>query len=184
MKPGVRMAMSRRVIRHAFVIAALALAVVALAACSVTRHVVPPTERLTLIAVGDVNPDGQGRPSPVAVRVFQLSSRTTLDNLDFDGAFDNAEVLLGDELLFKEDLMLQPGETRELRFPLERDTGHVAIAAGFRQIDGARWKLVYEVNANWSGRHSVMLTETSVVAGEPEPEPVARDDEPQPELMH
>ncbi len=184
MKREVRMAMSRRVIRGAFVIAVLILAAIVLAACSVTRHVVPPTERLTLIALGDVNPDGQGRPSPVAVRVFQLSRRTTLDNLDFDGAFDNAEVLLGDELLFKENLMLQPGESRELRFPLERDTGYVAIAAGFRQIDGAQWKLVYQVNANWSGRHTVMLTETSVVAGAPEPEPVERDDDPQPELMH
>ncbi|MCH8506246.1 MAG: type VI secretion system lipoprotein TssJ [Ectothiorhodospiraceae bacterium] len=164
---------------------ALLLVILILTACSMTRQVAPPVERLTLNAAEDVNPDGDGRPSPVMVRVLQLSSRTTLDNLDFDGAFDNAEVLVGDDLLAVKTLMLQAGESRLLRMPLERETSHMAVTAGFRQIEQARWKLVYPVNANWSGRHSVMLSDTRVRLGKPEPEPVDRgeDDEPV-ELMH
>lgn len=148
------------------------------AGCAVNRYVVAPYDHLSFFASRDLNPDANGRPSPIAVRVYQLTSRTTFDNLDFDAAFDNAATVLSEELISTADLVLQPGGREELTVELESEAAFIAIAAGYRHIDRASWKLVLPVNGDWYYSHDVALTANSVEAGE-----AARQKAPPPETM-
>ncbi|QIT55815.1 type VI secretion system lipoprotein TssJ [Aquisalimonas sp. 2447] len=105
---------------------------------------------VTITASEQANPDDSGRPSPVALKVYELKRRDTFDNLDFDAAFDNADVVLSDELLASAEFMLQPGESVTHRIDLDDDGAYVGVVAAYRQIDDARWRLVNPVEGNWS----------------------------------
>ena len=135
--------------------------------CGATRYVDTPTETVTLAATSEVNPNLEGRASPVVVRIYQLSERTTFDTLDFEGAFRNAESLLGNKLKSSKRLVLRPGESAQHIIELASNASHVAIVAAYRDIDAARWKLVYKVNPNWYSSHRVALTAEGLVQGKP-----------------
>lgn len=137
-----------------------------LAACSANRYVVTPYDKVHLTAAADVNPDVQGAPSPIAVRVYELTSRATFDNLDFDGAFHNAQVLLSDELRSHADYVVQPGQSVMHRIELDERTEYIAVVAAYRGIDGAKWKLVYPLNSNWYHTHEIRLNANEVVLAE------------------
>ena len=138
-----------------------------LVGCSATRYVDTPTETLTLAATSEVNPNLAGEASPVVVKVYQMSERTTFDTLDFEGAFNNAESLLGNKLKSRKELVLRPGESARHKMELASDAGHIAVVAAYRNIDEAQWKLVYEVNPNWYSSHRVTLTAGGLVEGKP-----------------
>lgn len=147
-------------------IAVLLLGLLA-SSCGINRYVDTPTDDLTLVASDGVNPDASGRPSPVVVRVYQLTDRNTFDTLDFEDAFGNAESLLGREFKGAEEFTLRPGESVEHTTELASDASHMAVVAGYRAVDAARWKLVYPVNPNWYSDHRVTLTDNGLVLGEP-----------------
>lgn len=136
---------------------ACGFALLLLTGCSATRYVATPVEKLTLQAAPTVNPDANGRASPIEVRVYQLSSRTTFDTLDFDSAWGNAAVVLGDQLLSQGVHVLLPRQTQVQRIELAPQATFIAVVAAYRDIDGARWKLVYPVRAHWFNRHRVVL---------------------------
>lgn len=139
------------------------LILLVLCGCSVNRYVVAPYDKITLQAAREVNPNPAGRPSPVRVLVFELAGRATFDNLDFDGLYNNADVLLGEDLLSLEARMLQPGEAVEHRIELHPKARFVAVIAAYRDIDRAGWKRVYEVNPNWYHSHDVVIGESQIV---------------------
>jgi type VI secretion lipoprotein, VC_A0113 family len=147
-------------------LALLVFAALALSACAVNRYVVSPYDKLTLNATNDVNPDHHGRASPITVRVYELSSRTTFDNLDFNAAFNNAGTFLSDELLSSAERVLLPGETARHRVNLNRNARYIAVVAAYRDIDRAKWKLVYPVNGDWYYSHTLTFTSDGVVLGE------------------
>lgn len=136
---------------------------VGLAGCGVNRYVMDPYDTVKLELSRAVNPDKAGRPSPVAIKIYELSTRTTFDNLDFEGATYNATTFLSDELLSEQSYILQPGEKLEYKIKLARTARYIAIVAGFRAIDSAKWKLVYPVNSNWYGSHEVLVTADEVI---------------------
>lgn len=122
-----------------------------------TRYVATPSDKITLKAAGDVNPDIDGRASPVAVKVYELSSRATFDTLDFDQSWNNATVVLSDQLLSSVDYVLLPKQSKEHNVVLRPNTRFIAIVAAYRDIDRAKWKVVYAVNSNWFHHHKVRL---------------------------
>ncbi|MBX2809967.1 MAG: type VI secretion system lipoprotein TssJ [Cellvibrionaceae bacterium] len=138
--------------------------------CSVTSKVWEPFDKITITAASAVNLDARQLPSPVQVKIYELSSRATFDNLDFDRAFYNASTFLTGELLSDASYMLQPSETVEHTIKLNRQAGFVAIVAGFIDIDNVRWKYVYPVKSRSYQFHPVTLNLAGVVEGKPEPE--------------
>jgi len=136
-----------------------------LAGCGINRYLVAPYEKISLRAAPDINPDASGRPSPVTLKLLELGSRTTFDNLDFDGAFGNGETLLADDLLSLRMLSIQPGQTMEQRIDLHRDAAFIAIIVAYRDIDQAQWRLVYPIAGNWYSRHVVRLEALGIALG-------------------
>lgn len=138
-------------------LAILFLLAVLVSGCAATRAIVNPQARLQLAASEDVNPDVQGRPSPLAIRIYELASRTEFDILDFDNAYYNAEAQLGAVLLSASEHMLLPNQTLKHRVKLSPAAEFIAVIAAYRAIDQATWKLVYPVRSNWRQTHVVDL---------------------------
>jgi len=93
----------------------------------------------------DVNPDRNGRASPVVVRVYELKSLAAFNSADFFSIYDKESETLGPDLNGREELRLKPGETALINHPLKPDTKFVAALAAFRDLDKSRWRSALEV---------------------------------------
>lgn len=142
---------------------AIYLLITLLTGCAATNYIVAPYDKLTVIASKDVNPDGSGRPSPIQVKVYQLTSRTTLDNLDFDKLFYRGEDFLSDELLDKKEFILQPKEEIKQEISLVSGVTHIAVLAAYRDIDATRWKHLYKINDTGYYSHKIVITQQGLV---------------------
>lgn len=136
-----------------------------LSACSTAAKVWKPYDKIDIAASDDVNPDGKGDASPIQLKIYELSSRSTFDNLDFERAYNNAKTLLSDELVSEAVITLQPNESIRHTIALNKNTRFVAIIAGFINIDSARWKHVYNVKPFGYYSHEITLNSKGIIAG-------------------
>lgn len=118
---------------------------------------------LTLAAAADINPDQIGEASPLNVKTYLLSERTTFDNLGFESALDEAAVILSDQLLSTKEYIFQPKESIQYAIKLGKETKFIAIVAAYRDVDKSRWKLVVPVDSEDPEDHAVKLTKDSVI---------------------
>lgn len=96
-------------------------------------------------AVGNVNPDSEGRPSPLVIKVFQLKSKDKFELADFFPLFDEAQATLGADLLAVEDIMLAPGDIRPYEGKFDPQTRYIGVIAAYRDINQAQWKTLLEM---------------------------------------
>ncbi len=99
----------------------------------------------SLQAVEDVNPDSNGRASPLVVKIYQLKSKDKFDLADFFPLFDQAEATLGADMLAVEDIMLTPGEYRSYEGEFDPQTRYIGVVAAYRDIHQAQWKDLVEM---------------------------------------
>lgn len=122
----------------------LALAALALAACS--AGVKPPTRaEITLQANPAVNPDGTGRPSPIALSIHELRASGKFSTSDFLSLHERADKTLGADLVRREEVLLAPGERKTLSLTLQEGSGYLGVVGGFRRFGEARWRALAEV---------------------------------------
>jgi type VI secretion system protein VasD len=121
----------------------------ALTACSTSPRALFPTKISTqVLASVDINPDANGRPSPLVVRIYELKSNNTFDNVDFFKLYDEEEATLGGDLLSREEFELSPGEGREFIHKAHDQTRYFGVVAAYRNIDQARWRASTELKLN------------------------------------
>jgi len=136
----------------------LALVLTAVAGCAKAPPPAPPAfppitiaapveakvkARMTLVASKDVNPDSNGRPSPIVVRVYQLRADATFSSADFFALFSDEEKLLGVEMITHDEYVLEPGEQRPIDVTIGNETRFVGVIAAFRDIRNAQpWRVV------------------------------------------
>jgi type VI secretion system protein VasD len=95
-----------------------------------------------------LNPDLNGRPSPLVVRLYELKSLSVFNNADFFNLFEQDVALLGDELQMRDELAFQPGETKTLERDLRVDTRYIGLIGAYRDIENARWRDTIEVDGD------------------------------------
>jgi type VI secretion system protein VasD len=139
-------------IKHISTLAILA-SVLMLSACSssnifssAANAIISPSTDLIFHVAKDVNPDLNERPSPVVVTIYQLSSRTIFDNQDFFSLYENAQTILGPDLLTKQELELQPEQEMVQTLKLNKNANYVGIVVAYRDVDNSRWRGVVEVS--------------------------------------
>lgn len=150
----------KRWVGAALIIAATLL----LSACTKTREVLnlDTAAILTIKARNNINPDQDGRPSPVAIRVFALSDDRQFRREDFLTLYEEAAERLGGDLVDTFQLKaLAPGETREEVLELTEQVNFIGLMAEYLQYDhrDAQPLLVlpltphkrnrYEIQAEW-----------------------------------
>jgi len=122
----------------------------------------PPLMQGSLKAGATTNPDANGRPSPVVVRVYELRALGAFDGADFFALFEKEAETLGPELVGREEYDLRPGETRPYRRQLQADTKFIGVVAAFRDLENARWRQATPVPAKRSVTVSVAIDAKAV----------------------
>ena len=105
----------------------------------------PTRIEANIVAATDLNPDYNGRASPLVVRLYQLKSPVAFNNASFFALYDSDAAALGDDLQGKEEIELKPGDKLEIERELEPQTRFVGLLAGYRDIENASWRAVAEV---------------------------------------
>jgi type VI secretion system protein VasD len=121
----------------------------ALAGCGGPPPKPPPVLTMTIIGSADQNPDAEGKPSPVAVRVYQLSATAKFEQADVFALKDAEAKTLGTEAATgSQEFLISPGETKKLTIDLKPMVSAIGVAVMYRNIDSAKWRADQPANAN------------------------------------
>jgi type VI secretion system protein VasD len=116
-------------------------AVLLLAGCSAApRPSVPLTLTIDFAASPKINPDNRGRPSPIVLRLYELRSAAAFDSADFFSLNDKDISTLGGDLIRREELVVQPGQTRSIELKVSNEGKLIAVVAAFRDLEKAVWR--------------------------------------------
>lgn len=123
---------------------------VALCACTFGRKKPPAPKPVpvmrTVVTAADLNPDREGRPSPVVLAIYQLREAGAFQNADFFSLQDRAPNALGPDLIGRpEELKLRPAQTRESATEIDPETRFLGVVAAFHDIERAQWRAVAPV---------------------------------------
>jgi len=144
---------------------------VLLAACGKPVVVEPPRPMNVTIDVKAstaVNPDVEGRPSPLAIRVYQLADSADFMKADLNSLWAGDATILAETLVSRQEFMLAPGASAQGSIKLEPATRVLGVVAAFRDFRSATWRTVQPVpqppGATTEFVLSVALDVTSVSA--------------------
>ncbi len=102
--------------------------------------------KIEILSEADINPDEENKPSPVFVRLYELTSTTAFEKADFIDLYERDEETLGDSFIAKQELKrLVPNTFREESFVLSTETRYVGIFAEFFHYENAQAKVFFPV---------------------------------------
>jgi type VI secretion system protein VasD len=96
-------------------------------------------------AAADLNPDRNGRASPVVLLMFQLSAVDAFQNADFFSLFDPDAAIIAADMLERTEMTLQPGEVRPLEAEFDEEARYIGLVAAFRDVEKAQWRGIVEL---------------------------------------
>jgi type VI secretion system protein VasD len=148
---------------------ALILICLILSACGLfgKKKPPPPPPQPTQVviefeAAGDINPNGDGRASPLGVRIYQLKSYSAFGKADFFSLYDNDQGVLGGELLKKQEILLKPNEQRTVFFATEDLTQTIGLLGIFIATNGVQWKAATGIQANRTSVINVFISRAGI----------------------
>jgi type VI secretion system protein VasD len=124
----------------------------------------PPT--IVNLEIGtsfDLNADSKGKGTPVMLRVYELREISSFNSSGFLTLFNYDQAVLGTDMGRKQELLLQPGEGRNLNLYPDDTMHYLGFFAAFRQLDTAQWRVVTIIQANITQTINVTLTNNRLV---------------------
>lgn len=146
--------------RRALWLSALAAVVAATGCTKAQRPELPVPVEISIAASERLNPTEQGRPSPVVLRVFELSGRNFFQTADFFTLLGERAGIKDEEVIDVHEFVMMPGEVRVLRRKTELGTRLIGVVAGYRDAQGGVWRAVatvpppHKAGRLWSGEAS------------------------------
>ncbi|BCL70014.1 type VI secretion lipoprotein [Vibrio nigripulchritudo] len=133
-----------------------------LAGCSVANYVVPAYSTLEFEVSNKANPDLNGRPSPVVIHVYELTSNTLFESQDFFSLYEEPEEVLGPDLIAKQEFTFAPGSTELYEVSMKPEVEYVGVIAAYRDIENANWRKVIPVDKTGYEKHKLLIGELSI----------------------
>ena len=122
----------------------LALAAVALAACKSKPPPLeipkPITASVSIVAASDLNPNAQGRPSPVFLRLLLLRDGTKFLNSEFDDVTAKSDQVLAAALLGRDERMVLPGSQVTVTLEVPPEARVLGVVAEYSNLPESRWR--------------------------------------------
>ena len=106
-----------------------------LSACGLTGG--NQTANLQVKSAHYLNPDINGRASPVVVTVYQLKTPFAFQQASYDALASNSGKILGSDLLDMDTFEIRPSTNKELSVTLTPNTEYLGIIAAYRNINQA-----------------------------------------------
>lgn len=118
-----------------------------LAGCGSDPEPPPPKTlaEVNVMAAPTLNPDINGRPSPVVVRFHQLVTTDLFNNADFFQLFEQDQAALGPTSVGKQDAVVQPGQIETVKVAIKSDVTALGVVVAFRNFEKAIWRAVVPV---------------------------------------
>ena|GEM_PF-4732567 len=114
---------------------------------------------LTLVGAENLNNCGEELANPLVIRVYKLSAESKINSLGLVQLWGNEKDVLKGELLSQEEIVLNPGQTREVDVLADLDTSFLGIAGNFCETQGDCWRWVSAVDA-MKGKVKITFKET------------------------
>lgn len=102
----------------------------------------PAAAKARITASADVNPDREGRPSPVHVRIFQLKEDGAFMGSDFWALVDKEQETLGPALVQRLEFDLTPSESKEFELKIAPEARVLGVMAEYADYRNAQWRVV------------------------------------------
>ncbi len=131
-----------------------------LGACSSTPS--PTPVGVMIYADANINPNEDGSPAPIVVRIYELKGMTAFNNADFFDFVDNDKKLLGADLIGSSEYELVPGATQKYNRSVSNEATHIGVVAGFRDIKFAQWRDSIELQKEKTNNFDIFLTSLAV----------------------
>lgn len=101
---------------------------------------------IRFIADSNINPSSRGRPSPLSVRVFELSATDIFEEADYYTLHTDPKKTLGtDNLPGGHKFVIRPGAREHIRRKANPQITALGIIAGYRDMPSATWKVLHVV---------------------------------------
>lgn len=116
-----------------------------LTSCAGKKEPQEKTVNLELVIEADdrVNADGQGRPTPIQLQVFELKSRSAFEEADYFSLQAKPRQILGNDLAESHELVLRPSDRKVLKRRLDGQTVALGVIAGYRDLGHSVWRATY-----------------------------------------
>lgn len=131
----------------------LGLAALLLAGCSSSdkKEEKSLPVRLELSAAERLNPDVNGRPSPVQVRVYRLLRTEVFEGADYFALAERDSEVLGRDLSQRESLMIAPGESTVRDYVVDDDVVALGVTVAYRDLESSVWRQLIVLRKDDSG---------------------------------
>lgn len=114
-----------------------------------------------------LNPDLNGRPSPIVLRLLELRHPVAFENGDFFALYQRPKEALAPDLVTSEELELRPGESRELKLSVQDGSRYVGVLAAYRDLPEANWRFVIPLQHKAQNRIELTLDEQGIQTVDP-----------------
>ncbi len=142
---------------HRFTCLALLAALLSLTGCAALSPYSDMTKLdLTLNGSDELNPDLNGRPSPIVLRLIELKHPVAFETADFFSLYQRPKEALSPDMVVLEELELRPGEQREMKLSLQPGSRYVGVLAAYRDLPESNWRVVIPLKEQ--ERNSSVLT--------------------------
>lgn len=121
---------------------------------------------LTLTANDQLNPDLNGRPSPVVLQLYELKHPVAFENADFFSLYERARETLSSDLLSSEELELRPGESMVLKLGISEGGRYIGVLAAYRDLPQVQWRYTLPVAAAQVTQARLVLGQEGIVSAD------------------
>lgn len=101
--------------------------------------------RLNLSSTANLNLNEDNEPLPVMVNIYQLSDNKAFTEASFSDLWKKDLIALGDSLLTKESLTINPASQEKLAFERHPQTRFVGVMAIYRKPEKEAWRSIKPV---------------------------------------
>lgn len=127
--------------RRTFLAAGLLLGTaILLTACGGKQVTEVHTLEVRASAAADVNPDLDGRPSPIILHILELTGVDQFNRADYFALTRDDAASLGGDVLSKTEVILTPGSSKTTALELDIHTSYLGLVAGYRDLDHSMWR--------------------------------------------
>ena len=142
---------------HRFTCLTLLAALLSLTGCAALSPYSDMTKLdLTLNGSDELNPDLNGRPSPIVLRLIELKHPVAFETADFFSLYQRPKEALSPDMVVLEELELRPGEQREMKLSVQPGSRYVGVLAAYRDLPESNWRVVIPLQEK--ERNSSVLT--------------------------
>ncbi|WP_413112329.1 type VI secretion system lipoprotein TssJ [Thaumasiovibrio sp. DFM-14] len=122
----------------------------------------PAYTTLEFEASEGINPDLNGRASPLVVKVYELTSRTLFDSRDFFSLYESPKKALGSDLVVIQEYSFYPGSSETFEASMVSASRYIGIVAAYRDIENAHWREVIEIDPKGYDTLAVKIDELRI----------------------